>query len=207
MLIFRKINTIIENRSVEEYDINSEIYEKYTKDEYKIETDYFRQITANVVGDETNPIEQARLIYDFVIDRVNYYQMGGRLGGAKYAYLNRKGECGDYSALFVAMARSIGVPARPVVGFWADTFYGSTHIWAEFYIQDVGWIPIDPTIGEQSTYKRNYYFGNMDNKRLIMSKNFNIELEEYNADLFQVGAYWWEGSGDNIQISFTYNNT
>ena len=123
---------------------------------------------------------------------------------SEYAYLNKRGECGDYSALFIAMARSVGIPARPVVGFWADPFYGKLHVWAEFYIEGVGWIPVDPTIGQQSSSKREYYFGNMDNKRLIMSKNFNIQLNEHHADLFQIGAYWWQGYGQSPEINFDY---
>ena len=103
------------------------------------------------------------------------------------------------------MCRAAGIPARPVVGFWADPDYGSAHAWAEFYVQDIGWIPVDPTIGQQSEERREYYFGNMDNKRLIMSKGYNAQFDAGTADLFQIGAYWWYGSGEHPSVNFQYH--
>lgn len=196
-------NTNIEN--IPEYDTSSLIYIEYTKDENKIEKNYFSNISSSITGNEKNKIKQARKIYDYIIDNLQYKSQGGYLKGARFAYENKEGECGDYSALFVAMARSLGIPSRPVIGFWADPSYGNTHVWAEFYVQDIGWIPVDPAIGQQSSNKRDYYFGNMDNKRLIMSKNYNIQLDENNVDLFQIGAFWWYGEGDNPIMNFQYN--
>jgi transglutaminase-like putative cysteine protease len=201
-----EVSTDTSMEEIQPYNTNSELYVKYTKHENKIETDSFRSITPSIVGDETNPIKKARKIYDYIIEDLVYSEVGG-LQGALYAYDNKACECGDYSALFVAMARSVGIPARPVVGFWADPSSGDTHVWAEFYVEGVGWIPVDPTIGQQSQEKREYYFGNLDNKRLIMSKNYNIQLDSYNVDLFQVGAYWWwyQGTFDRDPIvDFSY---
>ncbi len=196
-------NTKIEN--IPEYNTSSSIYVKYTKDENKIERNYFVNISSNIIGNEKNKIKQAKKIYDYIINNLQYKLQGGHLKGAKFAYENKEGECGDYSALFVAMARSIGIPSRPVVGFWADPSYGKTHVWAEFYVQDIGWIPVDPTIGQQSNNKRDYYFGNMDNKRLIMSKDYNIQVDENKVDLFQIGAFWWYGEGNDPVMNFQYN--
>jgi hypothetical protein len=195
-------NTKVEN--VVEYNNESPLFIEYTKHENKIEKNYFVDKIQVIVGDEENPIKRARRIYDYVIDSVSYESQGGVLQGAKYCYENKEGECGDSSALFIAMCRAAGIPARPVVGFWADPAYGSAHVWAEFYVQDIGWIPVDPTIGQQSKEKREYYFGNMDNKRLIMSKAYNIQFEDGIADLFQIGAYFWFGTGEHPSLSFHY---
>ena len=195
-------NTKVEN--VVEYNNESPLFIEYTKHENKIEKNYFVDKIQVIVGDEENPIKRARRIYDYVIDSVSYESQGGVLQGAKYCYENKEGECGDSSALFIAMCRAAGIPARPVVGFWADPAYGSAHVWAEFYVQDIGWIPVDPTIGLQSKEKREYYFGNMDNKRLIMSKAYNIQFEDGIADLFQIGAYFWFGTGEHPSLSFHY---
>ncbi|MGC9443698.1 MAG: transglutaminase domain-containing protein [Candidatus Methanospirareceae archaeon] len=179
-------NTKVDN--VQNYNTSSVIYSEYTKHENKIERDFFVDKIQEIVGDEENPIKRARKIYDYVIGSVRYKSQGGVLRGAKYCYENKEGECGDYSALFVAMCRAEGIPARPVVGFWADSAYGNEHVWAEFYVQDIGWIPVDPTIGQQSEEEREYYFGNMDNKRLIMSKGYNVPFDAGTADLFHIGA-------------------
>ena len=59
------------------------------------------------------------------------------------------GSCRDQAALFVEAARHLGIPARFVSGYLqteglsADR--GSTHAWAEAYVDGRGWIAFDPT--------------------------------------------------------------
>jgi len=52
-----------------------------------------------------------------------------------------------------------GIPARPVVGAYAQSGLNSQTIWAEFYLEQVGWIPVDAEAGLNNLEKRNYYFG------------------------------------------------
>ncbi len=56
-----------------------------------------------------------------------------------------EGDCNEYSTLFAAMARSIGIPAKIVAGlvYMDDGFY--YHAWNEVYL-DGKWIPIDSTL-------------------------------------------------------------
>lgn len=198
-----EVETNVDPEKVGEYNINSLLCRGYTKGEEFIDVDRLRPVAQEIVGNEKNPYKQSRLIYDWVIDNMDNSPVEG-IKGSIYAYNNKRGECGDYSALFVALERSLGIPSRPIIGFWANPQYGSTHVWAEFYLPNYGWIPVDPTIGDQSDEKREFYFGNMDNRRLIMSKGFNIQLNNHTAELFQVGAYWWWGSGDHPNTDFKY---
>ena len=64
----------------------------------------------------------------------------------------RIGDCNEHTALYVAMARSIGLPARIAVGlvFVHGAFY--YHAWPEVYV-DEGvsrglWLPVDPTFNQ-----------------------------------------------------------
>jgi transglutaminase-like putative cysteine protease len=65
------------------------------------------------------------------------------------------GDCNEHTALYVAMARSIGIPARIAVGLTyvrgiTGAFY--YHAWPEVYIDDGPdrgmWLPVDPTLNE-----------------------------------------------------------
>ena len=61
------------------------------------------------------------------------------------------GDCNEHTALYVAMARSLGIPARVAVGlvFMRDAFY--YHAWAEVFVRDGQggrWLPADPTLNE-----------------------------------------------------------
>ena len=105
-----------------------------------------------------------------------------------------KADCGSYTALFVALCRAGGVPARPVAGCWAQG-ENQWHCWAEFFIPDVGWIPVDPSAGDRGTKQRAYYFGNLDSNRVSLAKTFNLTVDttEGSTDLgfAQVGTWWW----------------
>jgi hypothetical protein len=75
------------------------------------------------------------------------------LPSAREVLRTRVGDCNEHTALFVAMARSLGIPARVAVGlvYLHGAFY--YHAWAEVYLAgptpDQGlWLPADPTLNE-----------------------------------------------------------
>jgi len=73
----------------------------------------------------------------------------------EFLFERRKGHCELYAAGLVAMARSIGIPARVVTGYRASEynrlgdFYvvrpSNAHAWVEVRIPGRGWITVDPT--------------------------------------------------------------
>lgn len=196
----------IDPGAIGEYDKNASLYKTNTRSEKFIEaSDSSISSTARqVVGAETNAYRKAGLIYDWVIDHLRYQSIDG-LGGAKFALTKGYGECGDYAALFCALLRAEGVPARPVVGYWAESGQ-PTHVWAEFYLPAYGWVPADPERGDDSReHNRDYYFAQLDSsRRLICSKGFNIKLSaQRTADLLQTYYWWYYGSGVSAQA--TYN--
>jgi transglutaminase-like putative cysteine protease len=58
----------------------------------------------------------------------------------------QRGDCNEHTVLFVALARAVGLPARPVIGlvYLNGTFY--YHAWPEVYLGD--WVAVDPTWGQ-----------------------------------------------------------
>lgn len=191
---------------IQPYNQDSPLYKLYTRSERFIESTN-PQIVAladKIADGETNPYRLARKFYDYVMDNSKYKLLGKGLVGANYLLTNGEGECGDYSSLFIALSRAKGIPARSIVGYWAISGLNQTHVWAEFYIENVGWIPVDATVGQSR--KADYYFGNMDNQRIVLNKGFNIRLEpagpdNYEAALLQVPLWWFWGSGDASKMS------
>lgn len=115
------------------------------------------EITAGASGN----LEKARAIYSFVLRHVNYDAGAStRNKGALSALQSRTGVCEDYAALFVALCRASGIPARMVNGYadprgtgeaWnfsAETLSlrGYRHSWAELHLEGIGWLPVDPTM-------------------------------------------------------------
>jgi len=108
-----------------------------------------------------NDVEKARAIYDWVVD--NTYRdaqtRGCGVGDVKFMLENKAygGKCADLNALYVALARAAGLPARDVYGVRvADSALGykslgksgditkAQHCRAEVYLQGYGWVPVDP---------------------------------------------------------------
>lgn len=197
-------NAFILPETLQPYDTRSALYQLYTREEPFIELSepVIQHMTDEAAGDETNPYLLTKLFYDYILDNFEYKLWREGLLGASELCMRGKGECGDYSALFIAMCRLKGIPARPVVGYWAESGLNQTHVWAEFYLEGVGWVPADLSIADLGGPKeREYYFGNLDNKRVILHKGFNLPLEEapggYVTPLLQLPAFWfWGSSGD-----------
>jgi transglutaminase-like putative cysteine protease len=74
------------------------------------------------------------------------------LPSAREVLRTKVGDCNEHTALFVAMARSLGIPSRIAVGLVHahGAFY--YHAWPEVYIDDTAgrgyWLPVDPTLNE-----------------------------------------------------------
>ena len=67
--------------------------------------------------------------------------------------VSRQGKCDEITALFISMAREVGIPARFVVGYsYTESELFSepwgAHGWAEVWLPGVGWVPFDVTYGE-----------------------------------------------------------
>ena len=72
---------------------------------------------------------------------------------ASWVLQNKQGVCDEMTSLFVAMSRSLGIPARFVSGIsytTSDLFEENwqPHGWAEVYFPEVGWVSFDITFGE-----------------------------------------------------------
>ena len=64
------------------------------------------------------------------------------------AFALKRGVCQDYAHIFIACARSGGVPARFVAGHFlrSDGMVNQQagHAWAEAFVPDLGWVGFDP---------------------------------------------------------------
>lgn len=67
-------------------------------------------------------------------------------GGAEATILRRRGDSSDRAELLVAMARALGIPARPVAGLLTSGGRPRYRAWAEVWLGS--WQPVDPTLGQ-----------------------------------------------------------
>jgi hypothetical protein len=137
----------------------------------------------NVVREGMAPLEKARAIYDHVAGTMSYDKSGagwGR-GDAIYACDVRKGNCTDFHSLFIGMMRASQIPARFVIGFPVpeDLTQGEIpgyHCWAEFYIEGMGWLPVDASEASKHREKWNDLFGGLDANRVQFTVGRDIRI-------------------------------
>jgi transglutaminase-like putative cysteine protease len=140
-------------------------------------------LALKVTAGKTNPLDKARAIYDYVFTTMKYDKTGtgwGR-GDVLYACDAKKGNCTDFHSLFIAMARSQGIPARFEIGFplASDKHSGEIagyHCWSDFYVDGKGWIPVDISEAWKHPEKRNYFFGSHDVNRVQFSMGRDLRL-------------------------------
>lgn len=136
---------------ITDYNSASDLYKKYTQPEDLIESDNpeivseAESLTCNV----SDFHEKVLKIYEFVKNHIHYV-IQPEERGALWALKNKTGDCSEYSYLFVALCRAAGIPARVQAGF---AFHGFSetlkdgHMWAEYYLGNYGWVPVDATWG------------------------------------------------------------
>ena len=141
------VGFLVDSNLVGTYDEDSVIYQEHTAPEELIESNHTLIVSTaeDVVGEEENPHEMALRIYDFVVDRLTY-EAQPEERGALWALQNRRGDCSEYSYLFVALCRAVGIPSRVVTGFAFSSYSESLsdgHMWTEYYLENYGWVPTD----------------------------------------------------------------
>ena len=146
-------------------------------------TDDFRAIAREVVAGKKQDLVRARALYDHVIDRMRYMKFGegwGK-GDAVYACDARTGNCTDFHSYFIALARSVGIPARFAIGAGIpsernDGGIDGYHCWAEFYA-DGKWWPVDISEGDKYSSLATYYFGHHPANRFELSHGRDLMVE------------------------------
>lgn len=86
--------------------------------------------------------------YRAVRDTLRYdASLTGELG-ALAALEGGHGDCTEYADLLTALCRANGLPARTVNGLaLGNTGENPNHHWTEVLLNDLGWVPVDPTLG------------------------------------------------------------
>lgn len=164
-----------------------------------------------------DPAILSRAIYDWVVDNVEYKKVGTGWGNGDtfWACNERYGNCTDFHALFISLARSEGIPARFEIGFPVPEDreggeIGGYHCWVEFYLPEIGWFPIDASEAFKHPEKREFFYGTHPGDRIHLTTGRDLRLGDGHAakplNYFvyphvEVGGEIWNGP---IEKTFTY---
>jgi transglutaminase-like putative cysteine protease len=121
-----------------------------------------RQTALTAIAGASDDVAKVRAIYDWMVSNCYRDPSVRGCGAGKIEIMlesgNLGGKCADLSALFVAMCRSVGVPAREVYGLRlapsafgyrelganSANLTGAQHCRAEAWLSRYGWVAMDP---------------------------------------------------------------
>ncbi len=160
---------------------NPEAYLK--EDKHIVFSDAIRKIAETEAGQARSDIDKSSAFYDYVFRSMKYDKTGKGWGegNAVWACTNKRGNCTDFHSLFIALNRSVGIPARFTMGFPMPPGkdFGEVpgyHCWAEAYGKSVGWFPVDASEAK-NTGKQDYYFSHLPANRIAFSMGRDLVLE------------------------------
>ncbi len=131
-----------------------------------VQFDRIQSIASNLKLEGEPPIRAGRKVYDWLIDEFtyNYKAVGAGQGDVRWACDSKTGDCSDYHSMFLALCRSVGIPADHEFGYPIRTKahegkIPSYHCWARFQVEGIGWIPLDASEADKHPELREYNFG------------------------------------------------
>jgi transglutaminase-like putative cysteine protease len=212
----------IDPGNVGEYNHSSPLYLQFTASHGNIlVTPEIQALAESIIGAEKNPYLQARLVYQHILGNITYsftpHASLCALGvpESEYVRTHQFGDCGAQSMYFAALMRALGVPARATGGYQAFPPASGTHIWAEFYLPNYGWVPVDVTAAETADWSYNataeqraafkdFFLGNLDPYRFVIQVDCDLAAEPSIGDsvqlttVYQMPAIVCEGSAVDL---------
>jgi transglutaminase-like putative cysteine protease len=141
---------------------SAEVLESYLRPTRFQPTDgIVKDLALRITAGRSGDVAQARALYEWVVQSTRREPTVRGCGLGDVVSLLKsgdfRGKCADINGLFVALARSAGIPARDVYGIRvadsrrgfkslgkSDDITRAQHCRAEFHAAGRGWVPVDP---------------------------------------------------------------
>lgn len=174
--------------------------DKYLKSELNMEKDDDLVQAKAAELKASNEIKTIENIFNFINRNITYSRVGYVSMGARYTLETKTGKCSETAELFVALCRACSIPARYIVGHRIDAQVPVGHAWAEAYLDEIGWIPFDPTPSINKGKKKRWRkFNELYNEYIYISdiRNNNVL---HNGFIF---SYQYSGGKSTVTHNVT----
>jgi transglutaminase-like putative cysteine protease len=158
-------------------EIPRKIKDKYlaNNEKYQLNHPVIQDALEKAIKKKDNPYWVARDIFNHIIDNM-YYEMVGGWNTAPAVLARGNGSCSEYTFVYISMCRAAGIPARYVGSVVIRGDYASMddvfHRWVEIYLPNYGWVPVDPSGGDQKLPRdQANYIGHLSNRFLITTQS------------------------------------
>jgi hypothetical protein len=137
-----------------------------------------RQLAQRLVGDRPSGQGAIRAFWNYMMDELAcgpiHYDQVDPIGPCDWVLRSGWYDCQLGSALFAALCRSQGIPARLLSGHVLYAQAPTNHYWAEVWVEERGWTPFDflswdLSRGGRDPLWREHFFGRIDH-RMVMQR-------------------------------------
>jgi len=180
----------VASNNIKKYNEESDLYKEFTKElpPHIVFTDRIKKLSKDIVGDESDPMIVAKLIYKWINDNVPWagareYSTINNI--SEYCLSNGWGDCGIQTLTFMTLCRYNGIPTKWQSGWMLHPGETNLHDWCEIYFEGYGWLPVDQSfklVDSKDENVRWFYFCNTDAFHFIVN-------DSYSQPLFPVKIY------------------
>lgn len=218
-----EINTDVNADKIKSYkNLDTEFMRKALRADSLVrsDTDEVLILVNEIVGKEKNPYKKAKLIYNYML---NNFEIQGRLRKTDANPLElikkKQGDAYDFAVIYTALLRAADIPALTDAGILVcQDMLTQAHWWTEFYVEGLGWIPVDVALGAGMDYRKwnegepvddaNYYFGNLDSHHILFSRGWS-QLKPFTENnkivqhprSYALQSIWEESSSSTVKYS------
>jgi len=168
---------------------------RYVEPNIYVQSDHpeIKELARRIVGGERDPWAASVRILEWVYNNMKPAETHVKFRSAVEILRDMEGTCSEYSVLFIALARAVGIPCRAVIGL-APMGEGrlGLHMWAQVYIG--GWIDVDPTWNQRAVDASHIGIaeGSLDPEEMLLL-NIPLQIALSNLDTLRVVSYRSKG--------------
>ncbi len=184
------------------YFLGEDLKDYYTKTPSNISNRLQKWVLKN---NTSTPAEFLNKVYKNFSDGTYYYNLNPQnFSGNDYEnfFFNLKeGYCEYYAGTFVLLARLANIPSRIVTGYYGGELNGvgdfykfkqkDTHAWAEVWLNNKGWVRIDPTKAIPDSNVRNTLNNIFSNEQFSSNSLFSSNFFKKMSYYFNYADFVW----------------
>ncbi|RLI57094.1 MAG: hypothetical protein DRO87_07370 [Candidatus Thorarchaeota archaeon] len=125
---------------------------------WEIDDDLIQEMSERIAERTGDDESYARLAFLTVRESVKLKtHLDERIGAAR-AIREKEGDCDEHADMLIALLRAVRIPARRIVGhFFRGSPEPEPHAWCEIFLEQKGWVPVDPALGNFGKMSENNF--------------------------------------------------
>ncbi len=147
---------------------------------WEIDNPVIQSLSQSIAEKSDGDFTFGKLAFQVVREQVKLKTHLDERRGAARAAVEKEGDCDEHADLFIALTRAVNIPSRRVIGhFFKGKPEPEPHAWCEIFLEDNGWVPVDPALGRFGVLSENYFSRIREG---LVSQRPTIQLKTSNLD-------------------------